>query len=48
MQSINLNYQLSHYMPTIKQWHTQIILYMNIAEPEISDNELSRIAKFSR
>ena len=21
-QSINLNYQLSHYMPTIKQWHT--------------------------
>lgn len=21
--SINLNYQLSHYMPTIKQWHTQ-------------------------
>lgn len=21
-QSINLNYQVSHYMPTIKQWHT--------------------------
>lgn len=29
-QSINLNYQLSHYMLTIKQWHTQRLYSMLI------------------